>query len=179
MGRATDRPVRSLFELGTASATMAVVGAVVLVAGLTACTSSPPAEVAAEPSAVTAVPAGPDCGSSSPARVLIPGLVELAGVSTAGELAVLVTRPDALTVGQDVKLIWRVTGAGPLQLSATAPGGSDMQPLVWGPTPHPTSTWQRPGDEWGTGYRFTSAGCWRLAATRDGASGYVTLTVRA
>lgn len=41
MGRATDRPVRSLFELGTASATMAVVGAVVLVAGLTACTSSP------------------------------------------------------------------------------------------------------------------------------------------
>jgi len=178
MGQALDRSVRSLFTLGTARATMAVVGGVL--AGLTACTSSPPApEVAAEPSAVTAVPAGPDCGSSSPARILQPGLAELAGVSTAGELAVLVTRPDALFVGQEVKLIWRVTGAGPLQLSATAPGGADMQPLVWGPTRHPTSTWQRPGDEWGTGYRFTSAGCWRLAATRDGASGYVTLTVRA
>jgi hypothetical protein len=67
--------------------------------------------------------------------------------------------------GQEIKIVWRVTGSGPLTLTATGPDEQD-RPLVWGPDPHEDSDFKRPGQEWGAGYRFDRPGCWRLRATR-------------
>jgi hypothetical protein len=38
--------------------------------------------------------------------------------------------------------------------------------VQWGPDWHLSSSFHRPGEEWGAGYRFASAGCWRLHAQR-------------
>ena len=71
-----------------------------------------------------------------------------------------------------------MTGTGPLRVILTAPDGS-LQPLVFGPEPHAAgSTYHRPGDEWGTGFRFAVSGCWHIRLTRDDTSGDVWLNVR-
>jgi hypothetical protein len=59
-----------------------------------------------------------------------------------------------LRVGEDVKIVWRITGRGPLQLATVGPDGRH-HPLQWGPQLHSGSSYTRPGDEWGAGYRFT------------------------
>ena len=79
-------------------------------------------------------------------------------------------------VGEDVKIVWRITGSGPLRLLTVDPTGRE-QPLQWGPDPHLSSTYTRPGDEWGAGYRFTEPGCWTLRALRGTASASVWLDV--
>ena len=40
---------------------------------------------------------------------------------------------------------------------------------VWGPEAHGGSNWNKPGQEWGAGYVFTSPGCWDLHADRGSA----------
>lgn len=80
--------------------------------------------------------------------------------------------------GEDVKIVWRVTGSGPLRLPATGPDRR-AHPLVWGPESHGGSSYDRPGEEWGAGYRFTRPGCWRLRAVRGGATADVWLRVAA
>jgi hypothetical protein len=72
--------------------------------------------------------------------------------------------------GDEVKIVWRMTGNGPLTVTVTAPDGQN-HPLVFGPEPHGTSTYHRPGDEWGTGFHFTSPGCWHIHLIRANASG--------
>jgi hypothetical protein len=67
---------------------------------------------------------------------------------------------------QEIKIVWRMTGAGDLSMRATGPGGAIVTP-VWGPEPHSGSSWQKPGDEWGTGWVFPSAGRWIVHATRS------------
>jgi hypothetical protein len=66
---------------------------------------------------------------------------------------------------RDVKIVWRMTGSGPLRLAAYDARGRRM-PLAWGPEAHGGSTYKRPGDEWGSGYRFARPGCYRLTARR-------------
>jgi len=70
-----------------------------------------------------------------------------------------------------------MTGTGPLHVTLTAPDGS-RQPLVFGPEPHGESNYRRPGDEWGTGFRFNENGCWHIHLSRDDTSGDVWLNVR-
>ena len=44
-------------------------------------------------------------------------------------------------------------------------------------TPGGESNYRRPGDEWGTGFRFTGSGCWHIHLTRDDTSGDVWLNI--
>jgi hypothetical protein len=70
-------------------------------------------------------------------------------------------------LGDELKIVWRVTGAGPLHVRLTRPDGSNGT-LTFGPEPHSASSYHRPGDEWGTGYRFDQRGCWTITLSRTG-----------
>jgi hypothetical protein len=88
-------------------------------------------------------------------------------------------RPDnPLRVNEQVKIVWRITGLGGLHLVTLDPQGGG-HPLEWGPVSHATSSYTRPGDEWGAGYLFTQPGCWTLRAIRGGASASVWLRIAA
>jgi hypothetical protein len=65
---------------------------------------------------------------------------------------------------------------GPLRVVFTGPDGK-QRPLVFGPEAHGQSGYQRPGDEWGTGFSFATGGCWHIHLTRDDTSGDVWLNV--
>jgi hypothetical protein len=79
--------------------------------------------------------------------------------------------------GEELKIVWRVTGAGPLRVVFSGPDGK-RRPLVFGPERHSgASTYRRPGDEWGTGFRFASTGCWHIHLARDTIAGDVWLDV--
>jgi hypothetical protein len=84
--------------------------------------------------------------------------------------------PLPVRTGQQVKIVWRMTGSGPLRLSATSPQGKPAA-LQWGPEIHGGSNYDRPGHEWGAGYLFPTAGCWHLHAQRSNASADVWLRV--
>lgn len=73
-------------------------------------------------------------------------------------------------VKREVKIVWRMTGAGPLRITAVGPGGLVLR-AQWGPERHDDSTWKRPGAEWGTGFVLPRAGCWRFRVTRASGSG--------
>jgi hypothetical protein len=91
--------------------------------------------------------------------------------------ALLFLRDGQLHPGQEAKIVWRMTGTGSLTIRAEGPAGGTVTP-VGGPEPHISSTWQRPGDEWGTGWVFPAAGCWTVRASRDGrATATLTLEV--
>ncbi len=81
-----------------------------------------------------------------------------------------------LTAGAEIKVVWRMTGSGSLSISAYGPDGMVVEPL-WGPESHGGSTWNRPGEEWGTGWVFPKAGCWTIRATRASGSGYLVVRV--
>jgi hypothetical protein len=74
----------------------------------------------------------------------------------------------AARVSDQEKIVWRMTGSGPLTLTAVSPGGVRHRP-VWGPEAHGGSNWNKPGQEWGAGYVFTTPGCWDLHAARGSA----------
>ena len=49
-----------------------------------------------------------------------------------------------------------------LPFTARGPGGQTLAP-AWGPSLHSSSNWARqPGSEWGAGFVFPTAGCWRV-----------------
>lgn len=77
-----------------------------------------------------------------------------------------------LRAGDPLKIVWRVTGHGPLRVRVTGPGRARV-PLTFGPEPHAASTYSRPGDEWGTGYRFPRPGCWHIHLARTDVAGDV------
>lgn len=67
------------------------------------------------------------------------------------------------------KFVVRVTGQGDLATEFTSPAGEPAE-LAWGPEPHTgsSSSYDRPGDEWGMGLNLDEPGCWELALSRDG-----------
>jgi hypothetical protein len=79
--------------------------------------------------------------------------------------------------GDEVKIVWRMTGHGSLKVRLTAPDGK-RNPLTFGPVAHSSSSYQRPGDEWGTGFRFAKAGCWHIRLARSNNVGDVWLDVQ-
>ena len=80
-------------------------------------------------------------------------------------------------VGDEVKIVWRMTGDGDLTATVTSPAGIAV-PLSWGPVAHTAgSSYTRPGDEWGVGYQFTQPGCWQLHLARNNTQGDVWLNV--
>ena len=80
-----------------------------------------------------------------------------------------------LPVGTALKVVWRVTGTGEIQLHALGPAGETIAP-IW-IEPHGGSTFQKPGEEWGSGFALPSAGCWDLRASRRGVSGDIWIWV--
>ncbi len=105
---------------------------------------------------------------------------EIHGTSVHGQLWGLALGPGHIPPrsGDELKIVWRMTGTGPLHVSVTAPNGR-RQPLVFGPEAHAVSSYHRPGDEWGTGFRFSTPGCWHIKLTRNSTSGDIWLNVRA
>lgn len=65
----------------------------------------------------------------------------------------------------DVKLVVRVTGSGDLGVRLSDPAGV-ARPLDWGPDAHISSSYVRPGDEWGVELSFDQPGCWQLTLQR-------------
>ncbi len=119
------------------------------------------------PSPIHEGPVGPEVqGTASPASQQLWGLLFLMS-------------PLPLHAHKDVKIVWRMTGGGGLQLIARGPQGQQLPPEV-GPTFHRGSNWtDHPGEEWGSGFNFPVPGCWDIRATRDDASGDVLLVLAA
>jgi len=84
--------------------------------------------------------------------------------------------PGPVRAGEELKIVWRMTGHGDLSVRYFAPDGR-AGILTFGPEAHSGSTFQRPGDEWGTGFSFDVAGCWRIHLERSVGSGDVWLAV--
>jgi hypothetical protein len=76
----------------------------------------------------------------------------------------------------ELKIVWRVTGEGEPTVSAERPDGS-AGVLTFGPEAHPASNFDRPGDEWGTGFRFDMPGCWHLDVRRGAVHARVPIRV--
>lgn len=126
--------------------------------------------------APTIRPGAAGCHPPSPQDTSNLGFTEAQGTTPAMDLWVLFLGglPRA---GQTEKIIWRV---GPgfddlIQIVALGPGGQHLQPLFL--QKHSSSTWQRPGGEWGTGFNFPGAGCWDLHVTGGKTVGDVWLVV--
>jgi len=74
-------------------------------------------------------------------------------------------RSSPLHTGRTIKFVWRVTGAGTAQFTATGPSGVTIRP-AWGPESHGSSNFRAPGDEWGMGFSFPTPGCWTINVSR-------------
>ena len=79
-------------------------------------------------------------------------------------------------VNEEAKIVWRITGeGGEFEAEAQSESGSIIQP-VWKQY-HESSTWERPGLEWGTGFNFPEPGCWTITVTYGETIGTITLKV--
>lgn len=140
-------------------------------------TPGPATGTTARPTRSIQAPAlpGAACRSPSPHAPWKQGrlLQEVHGTGRNAELWALAPLP--LTVGR-VKIVWRMTGSGPLRLRAIHQDGTQLGPAE-GPTAHEGSNWRRPGDEWGSGFVFPEPGCWVVQATRDVGAGEVVLNL--
>ena len=125
-----------------------------------------------KPTATATAVGGPGCHPPSPLTSSATQLPEVRGRSSNGELWALLF--NSLRSGQEIKIVWRMTGTGDFHVVAVGPQGQHLAP-VWGPEAHLGSNWERPGGEWGTGFTFPVAGCWDMHATRDDTSGDVWL----
>ena len=90
----------------------------------------------------------------------------------------LLYEPSPWPVGQEVKVVWRATGAGKFAVTAVGPGSQRVAPIA-GPTEHHGSNWERPGDEWGTIFRLDEPGEWVLHAQRGSDTAALPITVTA
>jgi hypothetical protein len=83
----------------------------------------------------------------------------------------LVFGPVPIKARTETKIVWRMGGHGAFNIATKSTSGTSAQ-LTFGPEPHGGSSWNIPNtDEWGTGFIFPTAGCWRVHAWRDGTAG--------
>ena len=125
-----------------------------------------------------AMPVGqPGCHPASPLS-LANGAPETRGTTPdAVDLYGLVfSRGLPMHANEDIKIVWRMRGTGPLAATLSSPAGV-ATPLAWGPDRHSGSSYNRPGDEWGVGYRFDAPGCWHLHFGRSDTHGDVWLQI--
>jgi hypothetical protein len=154
--------------------------AVVCLALPTACASDDDPAPAATPAA-TPVAEGSRSTAAAPAfctpKPIRAGVLEGDSEDGTSVWALLFRSDGPVRVGEQVKIVVRMTGAGALDVAPIEPDGSTAV-LDWGPEPHGGSTFQRPGAEWGFGVTFTEPGCWTIALRRtDSGSGYLQLKV--
>ena len=105
------------------------------------------------------------------------GFPEIQGtMKSAGELWALLFF-DKAQANQEEKIVWRITGTGKqFDIFAQHEDGTIIHP-TWGPDYHGGSNWERPGDEWGTGFNFPKPGCWTLTVTLGATTGEIRLDV--
>jgi hypothetical protein len=85
---------------------------------------------------------------------------------------------DAAHANEDTKIVWRITGEGDaFEAQAQSEQGAILQP-IWKDY-HGGSNWQRPGQEWGTGFNFPAPGCWTIRVRRGETTGTISLDVLA
>lgn len=104
------------------------------------------------------------------------GFLEIqADMKSDGEAWALLFFETART-GEDEKIVWRITGeSDEFQAQAQSEDGTIVEP-IWMEY-HGGSNWQRPGQEWGTGFNFPTAGCWTITVSRDETIGMISLDV--
>ena len=104
---------------------------------------------------------------------------EAHGTATNAQLWALIMSTTGIPVEakQEVKIVWRMTGSGGIHFTAYSSAGRKVTP-IWGPDEHGGSNWDRPGDEWGTGFNFPVPGCWDIHVTRATVAGDVWLNVQ-
>ena len=84
---------------------------------------------------------------------------------------------DKAQANTEEKIVWRITGTGrQFDIFARHEDGTVIHP-IWGPDYHGGSNWERPGDEWGTGFNFPKPGCWTLTVTLGATVGEIRLEV--
>jgi hypothetical protein len=92
-----------------------------------------------------------------------------------GEMWALLFFETAHT-NEDEKIVWRITGESDgFQAQAESEDGTIIQP-IWVEN-HGGSNWQRPGQEWGTGFNFPTPECWTITVTRGETTGTISLDV--
>ncbi len=99
-------------------------------------------------------------------------------MQTDGELWALLFF-DQARAHQDLKFVWRIAsiGTGPsFQIDAKNENGKTTLP-IWGPEFHESSSWHRPGLEYGTGFNFPEPGCWTITVTSGATIGEIVLDV--
>jgi hypothetical protein len=102
----------------------------------------------------------------------VPAQTPLAEVK-GSRLWALVFSPLPIRANTETKIVWRMGGRGAFSVAAKTTNGTTAR-LTFGPEPHGTSSWYIPNtDEWGTGFIFPTAGCWRVHATRGTTTGDV------
>jgi hypothetical protein len=134
-----DRPARFLAAIA------------VLVAGLllAACTADrphatrPTGSVATAPTAAPAAQPSATCPASADLGAAGAGLPERQGIGHGVTLWGLFFAPKAVA-GNEIKIAWRMTGAGDLTMTASGPDGATTKP-TWGPEGHGGSSFHRPG----------------------------------
>jgi hypothetical protein len=104
------------------------------------------------------------------------GFPEVRGTSQDVELWGLIFGPVPMAHSKEQKIVWRMTGEGPLKIKATHRDGTPAK-LVW-LEEHGGSSWQRPGYEWGTGFVFPKPGCWKVELKRTSGEGHFWLSVK-
>jgi len=98
-------------------------------------------------------------------------------MKTDGELWALLFFGTAITEVEN-KIVWRITGTGETPtFEAEHEDGTVIDPF-WGPQFHEDSTWERPGDEWGTSFIFPKSGCWVITVTSGPTVGEIVLDVQ-
>ena len=130
-------------------------------------TTSPPAATTAPTTTVPAAFAGLALGQAGCAPPSPIVRSEIRGTTSDGiELyALLFAKTPAIRAGDEVKLVWRITAGGAV-VGATSPHGTPAK-ITFGPESHLSSSFNRPGDEWGIGYIFDEPGCWHLHFRSD------------
>jgi hypothetical protein len=87
------------------------------------------------------------------------------------------THAPPIRSGDELKIVWHITGRGPLSIQYFDPSGAE-RPLRFGPTEHLETNFAGPGDDWGAGFKFDAKGCWHVRLTRSGTSADAWLAVR-
>lgn len=150
------------------------------------CSTSPPATtvtpsssrqspVAETTSSAAARPlGGPGCSPESP---WVDGNLgpDRIGTVRPASVPLFARMPDPVHAGLSEKLIWRMGGTGPLSIYAEHTDGTRVSPVSYGP--HSGSTWNRPGDEWGSDFLLPRSGCWRFHLARTDAEGDIWIVV--
>ncbi len=145
---------------------------------LAACSPSPPqsAPLTKQPTQSPKPSVGaPHCHPQSPITSSTLGIPEVRG-TTSGNTELWALLFQSLVAKQEVKIVWRMTGNGDMQVVAQGPYGESVRPKWL--TPHDGSNWNRPGAEWGTGFILPGSGCWDFHVSRGDASGDVWVLVK-